>query len=213
LDWSRLAQILDTTYRPGLDSQISLAEAQAVIGAGFPKNCSGEKALGYAEFMGKAMPTGQGTDFDIWTKDAAIIFSEYAEADVRIAVEHPTRGLRAKHKWLPSPSEIITFLDEMKTRRYRIISNARHIVAELTKPKEIEYSPEHRAEMARKWENLSREMNGRYSMEAQESVMAEQEKFRLQCLTVGDGDYQRGLELMLGLSEPPEEAAKRIGAL
>lgn len=202
MDWSRLARVLDSTNKVGLSSLVTLAEARAVAAQPAPPICSGEKAMGYAEYMGKAMPTGAGTDFDIWLKDAVIIFSEYAEADVRLCVEHPTKGLRSKHKWLPQPIDLIEFLNGLRSRRGRIIGNARLAIAEFEKPRELEESPEHRAMMARRFESLSRELSGKLSLEALESVREQKEIFDAECVAAGNGDKQAGLMVLLGEESP-----------
>lgn len=206
LDWKRLANLLDTTSKVGLIGNVNLEEARAMVSRGTPPICSGEKALAFAEYMGKSMPTGAGTDFAIWLKDAAIVFSEYAEADVRLTVEHPTKGIRSKHKWLPQPSELIEFLNELRNRRGRIVSNARYVISELTKEPEPEFSAEHQAAMARKMENLARDLTGRRSLEAVEATQEQQEAFDAECLTTGDGDKQRGLEILMGLEPQPDPA-------
>jgi len=200
--------ILDTTSKLGLLEVITLAEANAIVSRGLPKICSGEKALGFARYMGKAMPTGEGTDFDIWFKDAAIIFSEYAEEDVRLTVEHPTKGIRAKQKWLPQPVDLIAFLDEIRNRHGRILANARYVVAELTKEPDPDFSPEHKAAMARKLENLARDLSNRRSLDAIEMTQAEQEIYDAECLAAGAGDKQKGIEILLGLTQlPPQQDA------
>ena len=178
-----------------------MAEANAIILQGLPKICSGEKALGFARYMGKAMPTGEGTDFDVWFKDAAIIFSEYAEEDVRLMVEHPMKGIRAKQKWLPQPVDLIDFLNDLRNRHGRIMSNARYVVAELTKEPKPDYSPGHKAAMTRKLENLARELTNRRSLDAIENTQAEQEIYDAECLAAGNGDKQRGIEVLLELVE------------
>ena len=198
LDWSRLAKVLDSTNKVGISSLVTLAEARAVVAQPTPPICSYERAVTYAEYMGKAMPTGQGTDFDIWLKDAAIIFSEYAEADVRLCVEHPIKGLRAKHKWLPQPVDLVEFLNGLRGRRYRIVANARHVVAELSAPAEAPETPEHRDMMARRFENLSRELSGKLSLEVLDSVREQQEIFDAECVAAGNGDKQAGLMILLG---------------
>ncbi len=147
--------------------------------------------------MGKAMPTGQGTDFDIWVKDAAIIFSEYPEQDVRILVEHPVKGIRSKFKWLPQPSDLIEFLNEMRNRRGRIISNAKHVISEKSKLVEIEETPEQRASMGRKVENLARELAGKRSLDDVEKLRAENIAFNKKCIEAGGGSYQVGLMILL----------------
>jgi hypothetical protein len=105
-----------------------MADAMAILSQPIPRPCSNEKAVEYANYLGRAMPTGQGTDFDIWVNDAALIFCEYPERDVKLAVEHPAKGLRAAHKWLPTPSDIIAYLADLTLRRGRILANAREIV-------------------------------------------------------------------------------------
>lgn len=112
----------------GLRGIIPLNDAMDVIALPTPRPCSNERAVEYANYLGRAMPTGQGTDFDIWINDAALIFCEYPEQDVKRAVEHPVKGLRASHKWLPASSDIIAYLDGLKLRRGRILANAREIV-------------------------------------------------------------------------------------
>jgi hypothetical protein len=197
LDLKRLERALDCDSKLGLLQAISLSEAQAIISAGIPNNCTTNQAIEYAQFMGRAMPTGAGTDFEIWIDDATLIFSEYPVDDVNIAVKHPTLGLRSKHKWLPQPSDLIEFLNAMRTRRYRILGNARYVVTELSKPIEPEQSPSERARLARKFENLAREFAGKRSLDAIESTREQQTTFDAECLTVGNGDKQAGLEVLL----------------
>jgi hypothetical protein len=128
LDWEKITKVLDTTHRQGLDKDLTLAEAKAVINLPQARSCTLEEAVAYSQFMSEAMPTGHETNAKIWVEDATLIFCDYAVKDVDICVKHPIKGIRSKLKWLPEPSDLIKFLDEMKCRRARIIGNAKYLV-------------------------------------------------------------------------------------
>jgi hypothetical protein len=114
----------------GLRGIIPLDDLHEIIAMPTPKLCSNDKAIEFANYLGRSMPTGQGTDFDIWVHDAALIFTEYPEQDVRLAVEHPAKGLRSTYKWLPAQSEVIAYLNTKTARRALILANAKRLVRE-----------------------------------------------------------------------------------
>lgn len=200
--------MLDVTNTIGLKGRIELWELETVASQPLPRNCTNEEALGFANFMGKAMPTGQGMDFDIWVSDATLIFSEYPFKDVKIAVQHPTKGIRASHTWLPDPKTLIEFLRAMQERRGLIKSNARKLANEIIEEqnREPDKCPEEWVAMSRRIQNIVRASRGNCSLEQEEQRRSQQEEFNEYAKFRGDGDWAKGIEILLeeGTETAPE---------
>jgi hypothetical protein len=205
----KVEEMLDVANPVGLKLVLTWKEIDAILSQPKPRLCSANEAMGFAAFMGKAMPTGQGTDFDIWAKDASLIFTEYPYDDVRLAVEHPSKGIRAFNTWLPDPKTLIEFLQAMQERRGRIRHNAQEVGARIFEDMESKEkpSPEQQAEMSRRIQNIVRGSRGRCSIEEDVNRRNAQERVNAYAEFCGNGDASKGFEIMMerGMVSPPDD--------
>lgn len=181
---------------------VSVEDCRDLIALKPPRLCSAESAVELAEELARRMPTGPDTNKQDWIADMTVVFSNYAETDVRIAVTHPMEGLRATRKWLPDLPEVIAFLDAMAVRRARIVSNAKRVVvAHDQRVADDRFKPVD----AKRLVDLSRKLKGLCSVDELHARQTAQTETNDYARHLGEGDIAKGFEIMIeqGIDAPP----------
>lgn len=123
-------QRLDSDSRTNLEAVVTVAQATAVLDAmtGRDHHCDAETAATLARNLVGLYPAREVHDAKAYAAGMTAVLMAHPADFVRRVCD-PARGLPSRLKWLPTLADVTDAIAAERSRRERIASNARYVIA------------------------------------------------------------------------------------